>query len=230
MDIVYLVKDCTENEELTYSLRSLVNIPHDRVFIVGGCPRNIDTSKVIHFPILQTDTKYKNTTNNLKLICNQDNLSEDFILFNDDFFILKPIQIEELNICRGTVREVLKEYKNKYGFNSYIEGMEQTSIFLNDLGIKDVLSYELHIPMVMNKTNVLKMFSLPFIKCLNVLHKRTMYGNLFHKNSKPMKDVKVLDFNTKVEYDKFLSCSDSGWFIICKYIRNLFPDKSIYEK
>ena len=76
MDIVYLVKDCTENEELTYSLRSLVNIPHDRVFIVGGCPRNIDTSKVIHFPILQTDTKYKNTTNNLKLICNQDNLSE----------------------------------------------------------------------------------------------------------------------------------------------------------
>lgn len=230
MDIVYLVKECVENEELIYSLRSLVNIPHDKVFIVGGCPRNINKEKVIHIPILQTSSKYKNTTNNLKFICSQPNLSEDFILFNDDFFILKPIQLEDLNLCRGTVREVLKEYKNKYSLNDYIEGMEQTAIFLNDVGIQQVLSYELHIPMVMNKTNVLKMFSLPFINCLKVVHKRTVYGNLFYKNSKPIQDVKVLDKNSNIQYDKFLSCSDLGWFVIRDYMRNLFPYKSIYEK
>lgn len=230
MDIVYLVKECQECEELTYSLRSLVNIPHDKVFIVGGCPYNIDKSKVIHIPIYQPNSKYQNTTNNLKLICKDPRLSEDFILMNDDFFILKPVVEEDLNLCRGTIREVLKEYKNKYGTNDYILGMEQTGIFLNDLGIIKPLSYELHIPMVMNKKNVLNMFSLPFINSLKVIHKRTLYGNLFYTNSKIIKDVKVLDANSQVKYDSFLSCSDSGWLFIKNYLSNLFPNKSIYEK
>ena len=41
MDIVYLVKNSRTNDELTYSLRTLVNVPHDKVFLVGGCPDNI---------------------------------------------------------------------------------------------------------------------------------------------------------------------------------------------
>lgn len=230
MDIVYLLKECQICEELTYSLRTLVNIPHDKVFIVGGCPDNINKGKVIHIPVYQPNSKYQNTTNSLKLICKDPRLSDDFILMNDDFFILKPVVEEDLNLCRGTIREVLKEYKNKYGTNDYILGMEQTGIFLNDLGIIKPLSYELHIPMAMNKKNVLNMFSLPFINSLKVIHKRTVYGNLFYTKSKVIKDVKVLDINSQIQYDKFLSCSDSGWLFIKNYISNLFPNKSIYEK
>lgn len=57
MDIVYLVKECRINEELTYSLRSLVNLPHDKVFLVGGCPTNIDKTKITHIPTLQGNNK-----------------------------------------------------------------------------------------------------------------------------------------------------------------------------
>lgn len=233
MDIVYVVKECLECEELTYSLRSLVNIPHDKVFIVGGCPKNIDTSKVIHVPMLQIGSKYQNTTNMLKFICEKDiDLSEDFILFNDDFFILKPIDLEDLNCCRGYVKDVIEDYKSRCTMNDYIRGMEQTSIFLNDLGIKNALSYELHIPIILNKKNVLKMFSLPYLSSIGkVIHKRTLYGNLFLKNSKVIEDVKVLvDRYVPIHSDKFLSCDDLSFARVKKFLDKLFPNKSEYEK
>ena len=36
MDLVYLVRPGEQNEELRWSLRSLVNLPHERVFEVGS--------------------------------------------------------------------------------------------------------------------------------------------------------------------------------------------------
>ena len=233
MDIVYLVKECKVNEELVFSLRSLINLPHDKVFIVGGLPDSINKSQVIHIPVLQRRTKYQNTTANLQTICRNELLSEDFILMNDDFFILKPIKsLEELNLCRGPIDSVLEEYKQRYGdfSNPYIQGMKQTKIFLEDRGIANPLSYELHIPMVMNKKKFLDIFSIPYINGVSVLHKRTVYGNLYCKNSKVINDVKVLqDYFYPLGSDKFLSSEDSSFFRLKKYLRRLFPQKSQYE-
>ena len=41
-DIVYFVKDTKTNEELKYSLRSLVNFPHKSVWFYGGGPRDLN--------------------------------------------------------------------------------------------------------------------------------------------------------------------------------------------
>ena len=38
MDAVYYVRPGDRNDELRYSLRSLANLPHDRVWIVGHTP------------------------------------------------------------------------------------------------------------------------------------------------------------------------------------------------
>ena len=38
-DVVYCVKDDPDNEELRYSLRSLKNLPHQKVWIYGGGPK-----------------------------------------------------------------------------------------------------------------------------------------------------------------------------------------------
>ena len=233
MDIVYLVKQCQTNDELTYSLRSLKNLPHNRVFIVGGCPTNINKSKIIYKPILQNQSKYKNTTYNLKQICQDKDLSDDFILMNDDFFVLKPISdlVNELNLCRGTIKDVLADYKSRYGvMNDYTNGMKQTMIFLQDIGILEPLSYELHIPMIINKQKFLKMFELPYINSIKVLHKRSLYGNLYNKDSKPILDVKVLaSYFLPLGSDKFLSTEDNSWPIVKTYVGRLFPNKCEYE-
>ena len=108
--------------------------------------------------------------------------------------------------------------------------MRQTKIFLEDMGIKNPISYELHIPMVMNKKKFLDMFSLPHIEAVSVLHKRSLYGNLYCKDSKQIEDVKVLsEYYYPLGSDKFLSTEDSSWPRVKKYIRSLFPEKSAFE-
>lgn len=229
MDIVYLLKDTPTNEELTYSLRSLVNLPHDKVFFVGGCPNNIDRTKIIHIPIIQTNDKYKNTENGLKYICKDNRLSEDFILMNDDFFILKPIKDpkEELKLCRGPIEDVLKSLPSG---GTYWLSMRQANIFLKDLGFSEPLSYELHIPMVINKKKFLDMFSLNYIDSISPGQQRSIYGNMFLKGSKFVKDVKVYQNKTEsFEVDKFLSSEDTSWPRIKEYIGSLFSNKSEFE-
>lgn len=234
MDIVYLVKECKENKELTYSLRSLVNLPHNRVFIVGGCPNNLNKSKLIHTAILQTKSKYQNTTTNLQLICQNKALSDNFILMNDDFFILEPIKnpVQELNLCRGPIEEVIKDYARRYNncYNDYLLGMKQTKIFLQDMCIANPLSYELHIPMILNKQKVLDMFKLPHLESVKVIHKRSLYGNLYMKDSTPINDVKVLkNYYYPLGSNKFLSTEDDSFERVHPFLNNLFPDKGYYE-
>ena len=234
MDIVYLVKNARKNEELIYSLRTLKNLPHDKVFIVGGCPDDVKKEKITYIPIVQTGNKFRNTANNLELICRESRLSEEFILMNDDFFILKPITdpATELNLCRGYVSEVIEEYTQKYGNdgNQYIVGMGQAKTFLEDIGIKNPLSYELHIPIVMAKNEVLRAFSLPYLKTIQPGHIRTIYGNLFKNGSKITNDVKVRVGHYKpIKSQGFLSTADNTWEYVKPYIHGLFPDKSEYE-
>ena len=235
MDIVYLVKECKDNPELTYSMRSLANLPHNRVFMVGGCPDNINKAKITHITALQRNNKYKNTTNNLQLACQHKELSEDFILMNDDFFVIKPIKdpVAELNLCRGSMDKVINDYKRRFHneCSSYLQGMQQTKIFLQDIGIANPLSYELHIPMVINKQKFLEMFKLPYINSIQVLHKRSLYGNLYLKNSPAINDVKVLvDYFYPLGTDKFLSTEDNSFQRCKSFLNNLFPEKCEYEK
>ena len=233
MDVVYLVKNSQYNEELIYSLRSLVNLPHDKVFIVGGCPSEIDKSKIIHIPTAQTGNKYKNTTTGLKTACEDIRLSQEFILMNDDFFVLKQINEpkEELNMCRGTISEVLCKMRSRHNTDGlYMTSMHQTDVYLQDIGFKEPLSYELHVPMVIDKTKFLRMFSLPYLTDSQLIHKRSIYGNLYLKDSKKIEDVKVYrDFFVPLGSDKFLSTEDISFSRVKSYLGKLFPTKSPYE-
>lgn len=232
MDIVYTLRNHYDGEELRYSLRSLKNIPHDRVFFVGGCPRW--AKNVIHIPTEQNGTKYKNTTGNLLTACNDNRISANFILMNDDFFILEPIKspTRELNLYMGTVQSYIDKLKKRHPTGSaYITGMEQTKEFLKGLGVSDPLSYELHIPFVVNKKKFLKMFDLPGVKDISCFHKRTVYGNLYLKGSKDTPDVKIF-FNSGFvpkKLGKFLSCDDMGFYTLHNFLLNKFPQKSVYE-
>ena len=237
MDILYTVKNTVQNEELLYSLRTLKNLPHDRIFIVGGCPKSINQDKIIYIPRKQSGTKYQNTTNNLKVACLDERLSNDFILMNDDFFILRPVEniVNELNCHIGTITSRIQRHIMKYGKPSkYCNGAEETRNFIRKItGDWEPLSYELHIPMVLNKEKFLKMFDLPGIEDISVLHKRTLYGNLYYKNSKEIPDVKCLNgalFDWHyAEERKFLSSSDDSWVFVRSYLIHRFPEKSEYE-
>lgn len=232
MDIVYTLSNKYDGEELRYSLRSLENIPHDKVFLVGGCPKW--AKNIIHIPTSQTGTKYKNTTNNLKSACNDPRVSSNFIFMNDDFFILGPIKspTKELNLHNGTVQSVLDIKLKKYKDGTpYFRGMAQTKEFLQGLGIADPLSYELHIPFIFNKKKVLKMYELPGVEKIPCFHKRTVYGNLYLNGGEYIKDVKFFMYDGFLpkKLGKFISCDDMGFYNLSNFLITKFTKKSIYE-
>lgn len=233
MDIVYPLKNCDICEELIYSLRSLENVPHDKVFIVGGCPKCVNKEKVAHIPVLQGSNRYQNTTLSLIAACDDSRISDDFILFNDDFFVLEKIEnpVQELNLNMGSLyaqaERLIKKNNTYYG-----ESLFKTAEFLSKkCGIKEPLSYELHTPFIFNKAKLKEIFCLDeFLEnaALSV-GKRSIYGNLFCKNSKQISDVKVLNKSREIYTDKFLSCSDKGFALIKDFLAKKFKTKSIYE-
>jgi hypothetical protein len=88
MDFVYICKD-GNNEELRYSIRSVVeSFPNSKIWVVGGKP-NWYTGNYIE--VTQNLSKYRNAIENLKALCNSEEISDRFVLMNDDFYIVKNI-------------------------------------------------------------------------------------------------------------------------------------------
>lgn len=231
MDIIYVVKKKNGNDRLKYSLRSLKNIEHDKVWIAGHTPnwcRNVGS-----IPVLQTGSRFENSTMNLLLACAHPEVSEECVYFNDDFFVMK--KLDEIPVLhRGLVKDVLKEYKAKFGDSKYSRGAEETARFMKQyLHIKEPISYELHVPLPFRKSSMAKVLRLPmkYNVDLPVLHKRSLYGNYLQIGGTQIPDVKIHNGSEIPKDSPFLfSTATSMDAELGRYVRNNFPEKCRYEK
>lgn len=231
MDVVYIVKPSNANEELRHSLRSVAaNLPHRRVVIAGHKP--VWAKGVLHIPTLQNSpSKYLNAEENWQAAMNHPGVSDDFILFNDDFFVMKPIT-EIPAAHRGDLDDVIEYYSTMP--SAYLSNMQATKEVLERLAFTDLKSYALHIPMVMNKER--RKILQAIITLVNPMHldtqMRTLYGNFWRVGGKQMDDVKVNKpgekFNPK---STFLSTSDQSFRAgeVGRFIRERFNEKCKYE-
>lgn len=240
MDIVYLVKTDPENdsEELRYSLRSLKNVPHDKVVLVGEKPDW--ATNVTFIPVPQVYTKPVNVGMNMRAAVASELISEEFILMNDDFFFMKPItQMPTLNF--GFMKDVLELYRRRYPQGSaYMESMEALYNLLRSKGVEQPVSYELHLPMVFSKSKIQLMWD----TVKGPLYQfRTYYGNHYMVVGQSVSDVKVFlgsehndpayETNPQayLEAQTFLSATGGSFKrgLPGDFIRAQFQDKSVYE-
>src|SRR5690606_40360720 len=83
---------------------------------------------------LPISTKYQNSTANLLTACTHDDVADEVIYMNDDFFILRPLdRIPHLHM--GPVENRVRYYDTKYerrvnGAGRYRDGMVQTADLL----------------------------------------------------------------------------------------------------
>lgn len=222
VDIVYLCRE-GENEELRYSLRSLSNVPHGRVWLFGGAPPWYDGTVVATD---QSGAKYRVTTRALRAALDHPEVSDPFVLMNDDFYITEPIH-EVPHLHRGPVSEVIEDYKRRRGYSTYLAGMEQTRDLIASLSHHDPLSYELHVPMVIHKA--LMREALDIGAHLPVLHKRTLYGNLAGLGGEQIADVKVWSRECPIPSGPWLSSDDSTLGYLYPLLAYLFPEPSEWE-
>lgn len=224
MDVVYICRKGA-NEELRYSLRSLANIEHDRVWIFGDCPSWFTGS---HVHVEQFGRKQGNAKRNLLAACTNSRVSDPFLLMNDDFYIIAPT--EPALYDRGPSADVIAEYERKHPGGSYTEALKATDELLRADGYEDPLSYELHMPMPVHKALMLKVLERVMSDGRTTLQNRTMYGALAGLPSTTVADVKVYGPDDLPPTGAYLSSSDATFPLVFPLLSELFPEPSPYEK
>jgi hypothetical protein len=229
MDFVYICKD-GDNEELRYSIRSVMaSFPDAKVWVVGGKPSWYSGNFIF---IQQRSAKYINAVNNLKAICSSEEISEKFVLMNDDFYIVEKINLVE-TFHGGLLLDKINTYKKITQQSGYILKLEKTFDKLRDLGMTSPLDYELHVPMVMEKQKLKTV-----LKHGSEFLWRSMYGNMFNVGGEEMVDVKVYidgplvakSYEIKNKEHKYLSSTDTSFQMLYSAIlKELFKSRSIYE-
>ncbi len=226
-DVVYYVKESETNEELRYSLRSLKNLNHGKVFIVGHKPSWI-SKRVYHIPVEQTGRKYENVRALRLAALSDPRLGDDFILMNDDFFIMKPVK--EIPVLRRmkNIDHYIDLYTKLDPNSRYVSSMRKTRDTLHSWGIDEVSSYELHVPMHYNKKKLQALCDIAPMSC----HLRTLYGNYYNLQGERIKDVKVINDDQQISFNQqFLSTSDESFEsgLVGKYLRTKFAKVLVFS-
>jgi hypothetical protein len=182
---------------------------------------------VRHIPVAQPASRFVNSTTNLLAACEHPDVSGEFAYFNDDFFVLADLPDGIPALHRGPVVEVLAAT----GSSAYRQGAVATARLLRFLGVREPLSYELHIPMVIRKAGMIS--AIVAGRHLRVLHKRTLYGNLARVGGDRAPDCKITSLCGAIpDGAVFVSTSDHSFAegLAGAQIRARFPGPCRYEK
>jgi hypothetical protein len=228
-DLVVPVREGRVNEQLRYALRSWsAHLPHGRVWLVGYRPAWV--GGVEHIATRQAgSTKYRNTTMAVRAACEHPDVSDDFLLVNDDMFTMQPVDRMPV-LHRGRVRDVEAYYAARHPSGAYLAGMRETRELLASLGHPDPLSYELHVPLPVQREQMLT--ALDAGRHIDVVHKRTLYGNLARIGGSQINDVKILHRAPRgYEGLPFLSTMPDSFTngFVGRYVRAAFPTPCRYE-
>lgn len=218
MDVVYYVRQGDRNEELRYSLRSLVNFPHERVWIFGHKPRWVD--HVLHVPGNRSGGAQSNAISNLRLACEYVG-ADRFAIFNDDFFVMDPV-LAVPSYHAGPLRDRLRGV-----FGAFATHLRIARDQLLERGYPDPIAWTLHIPVVVWRAELASV--LASIPSGIPPEWRTMYGNLSGAVGEQAPDVKVRKRSDPLPEGPFLSCSDATFPAVRRVLEARFPRPSRYE-
>lgn len=230
-DIVVPVREEPTNQPLRYALRSWsAHLPHGRVWTVGHRHPWL-TPEVRHIRTVQAGSKWANTTLAVRAACGHPDVSDPFLLADDDMFVMHPCPDGMPVLHRGLVAAVERHYAAKAP-GAYLRGMRETRVLLEELGHPHPLSYELHVPLLVGKAGMVE--ALDRARHIDDVHKRTLYGNLTGLGGRQVNDVKIM-WRAPRGYgpaDPFLSTMPDSFTNghVGRFIRSAFPTPSPYER
>lgn len=246
-DLVYILKQSDINPDLKFSLRSVEKFCNYRkLWIVGYKPNWV--KNVEYLPTVQVGNKWNNSMTNIIAACNCPSISENFVLMNDDFFILENIidWRKTFNLCLNSIDDEWKKYEKRDKPSRWQYGFLYAKEMLDQLQCEKRYNYEFHGPIIFNKEKFLKMLEIPqideIIKTPKCFHKRSIYKNLYPdldlSNPKQFTDTKLklgYDLLNMFLHESFISVFDNVVDNDTKYPRlnaflyRMFPSKSKYE-
>jgi hypothetical protein len=211
LDVVYFVS-AYPNSDLLYSIRSVAeNLEFNKLWIYGGKRSEIKPDEYVERRNQKGATKWARVRNMYLEVCQNDNITEDFILFHDDFFVLKFVDSLEPEYC-ATLKKLAETIEGRYGGEKteYTAILRRTAEVLQNGGYS-TKSYELHKPFVFNREKMLKILNdYPKEHCI-----RSIYANVYGVGGKSAQDVKISqnndDYLAIVKNSDFISTNNDTW-------------------
>ena len=225
-DVVYILKNNYTSKEIVYSLRSLVNFPYRSVWFAGGCPKGIEPDGMLEMAQLGR-TKWERVIYTLRKVCECKEISKSFWLFNDDFFILKPVEEKPASRIKTQYNGDLLKRVHSIGRSEYALQLARTACELKRRGL-GVKNYAVHVPMLINKDKALEV--LDTFKGFPMF--RSLYGNYWKVGGVDMPDVKIKSNNALPPGDAQMVSTSNETFArgkVGEYLRGMFPEPSEWE-
>lgn len=250
IDVVYVLGNGSKwnDNELRYSLRSIEMYldGYRNIYIIGGInkegfldlPDFVNKDKVIYIPYItpippSEITPSQDILSKLKAACNHLTISENFIAFQDDYFLTKRVDGTNLgNQCGQSLFHTILDVSWNNWYRDY---MKNTYWYLakkyqND----DFYYYDFHYPIIYNKQKFLDTFK-DFNLDKFVI--KTIYGNVNKIKPHFFVDCKIKDMYHLDTIKRFIK----GNFMFStgdecltdefkEYFEVLYPNKSKYEK
>jgi hypothetical protein len=227
-DIVYRVRPGDNNDELRYSLRSVAkNLPHRRVWMVGHKPA-WTSDLVRHIPGDRVQGKWRAIYDNVVRACEHPDVSERFLLVDDDVYMLQPVDRMPMWHL-GSLEERLAAISKRRGTDGdWQDTLRVTIDYLQGKGVEHPISYEVHAPMLFDKA-----VALPLLRDAwetgNPVQARSVYGNLANVGGVRHPDTKVVQ-GRSLKTPDVLSTTDASLRNLRHHLEAAFPHPCRYER
>lgn len=224
-DIVFALREDIDPYELRYVLRSIdKNFPHRKVWFICGQPKGLKPDGAIKHK--QTgNSKWALIRSSMWEVLENEEISDPFFWFNDDFFVMKPVKGKFVNFVDGNLEDRMNELHRDLGMTPYCRTLFKVQQELKKLH-KPELNFEVHLPMLIDKAGMklaLKNISSPQM--------RSAYGNYCELETVQHKDMKVYDLESVPEDADYLSTNDETFRNgkVGEFIRQTFDKPSRFE-
>lgn len=227
IDVVYPLGNGSrwKNNELRYSLRSIEKYLSGfrNVYIIGEKPSFLQN--VIHIPYPDKhQIPDRNIMEKVLQACNHPYVSDPFIFFNDDHYLLSPFQADQFPYYyEGT----LKQKQEKRGLDGYGLRLKNTYEYLKSKNLP-ILCYDIHTPILYRKQAFIDhVASVPWDTTKHGFVLKSLYANAIKAEGVELKDLKLS--YAPPPKTKIMSSRPEVKIQLQRFFKEQFPKMSKFE-
>lgn len=236
-DIVYIYGGYSEwrGQEIKYSLRSLQQFGKNfnNVYLIGNKSHYVnDMVKYYNVEDSPFYNKERRIMEKLLFACDIDELSNPFIMFNDDYFLTKPIDFS--NLPYYYQYDIKTKIEKRKTDDMYRRAMVNTKEALEKKKLP-ILHFDIHYPIAYHKEKfkeVMKQYNWE-IGCGYII--KSLYCNTLQIKGEEREDKKIYISHNKKEIREFIEKTDlfstaQITRTMAEIFNELYPNPSIFEK